>query len=84
MMYGVDLNDVGRSLGVQKRLVGHDVLDRVSYCSLPIVEFYPCDTLRHDILGLDIASFFRTAVFRTAVQMVVALVLPWALISPAV
>jgi len=79
MMYGVDLNDVGRSLGVQKHLVGRDVLDRVSCCSLPIVEFYPCDTLRRDILGRDIASFFRTAA-----QMVVALVLPWAPISPAV
>lgn len=67
MMYGVDLNDAGRSLGVQKHLDCCDVLDHVSYCSLLIAEFYPCDRLRHDILELDIASFFRTAV-----RMVVA------------
>ncbi len=81
MMYGVDLDDADRSLlGVPKHhLHDHDALDHVSYYSLPIVEFSPCDRLRHDILGLDTASFFRTAV-----QMVVALdLLPCAPLSPA-
>ena len=79
MKYGVDLNDAGRSLGVQKHLDYCDGLDHVSYCSLLIVEFYPCDKLLHDILGLDIASFFRTAV-----RMMVALDPPWSQISLAV
>ena len=68
-MNGVDLNEVDHSLGV---LLDYcDVLDHVSYCSLLIAAFSPCDTLRRDILGLDIAFFFRTAD-----QMVVALDLP--------
>ena len=62
MKYFVDSDDVGRSLGDQKLLSYFDALGLVSYCTLPIVEFFPCDMLRHDILELDIASFFHTAV----------------------
>ena len=75
----IDLHDAGRSLGVQKHLDYCDVLDHVSYCSLLIAEFYPCGKPRHDILELDIASFFRTAV-----RMVVALDPQWSPISLAV
>lgn len=75
----VDLTDVDHSLGVQKHLDYCGVLDHASYCSLLIVAFFPCDTHRHDILGLDIAFFFRTVV-----QMVVALDLSWSPISHVV